>query len=259
MAHKKPRILVTRPEHQADALCGLLDKNGYEAVHFPTLKITAINHDLIKQQIKTLNQYQWLIFISANAINFALNANDGKTGPFQKSAIAAIGKATESAVQSAKLSVALTPKIQFNSEGLLKTPEMTEIKGKSCLIIRGQGGQETLANTLRKRGATVDYMEVYTREIPTDNTLNIAIDLQQETLNAITITSGDALKNLLLMVENRLHDKLITIPLIVISSRIKKIAEELGFKTIVITDKAGDKAIIKAVMMICPSEYQQHS
>jgi len=53
-----------------------------------------------------------------------------------------------------------------NSEALLAMPELAQVNGQRFLIIRGQGGREELANVLRSRGASVDYLDVYKRVMP---------------------------------------------------------------------------------------------
>ena len=242
---KNYNVLVTRPKHQAEALCGLIEQQGWNAIRFPTLGIVAIQRALIKQQLNKIANYQWLIFISVNAVNFALKANNGKIDCFKRVPLAAVGKATKKALQAAGLEVDLLPETQFNTEGLLATEEMKNVYDKSCLIIRGQGGRETLANCLRERGAKVDYMEVYAREIPVYDNVDISEMLQQGTLDAITITSGEALNNLLVMINKSLHAQLLAVPLIVISRRIKVQAEKIGFKRIAVTDNPSDTAIIE--------------
>ncbi len=249
MKNRKYNILVTRPKHQAEELCGLVEQQGWNSIRFPTLEIVAIKNKTIKQQLETIDQYNWLIFISANAVNFAVMANDGKIDNLLGISIAVIGNATGKALKSTGLSATLAPETQFNSEGLLETKQMKQVKDKSCLIVRGKGGQETLANSLRERGATVEYMEVYSRNMPESNSLKIAEMLQHQLLDAITITSGDALKNLLRMLSKKYHEKLFSLPLIVISKRIKKMAETNGFKHIIVTEKPADRAIIKAIKM----------
>jgi len=245
---KKYNVLVTRPKHQAEALCGLIEQQGWRAVRFPTLDIVAIKQSLIRSQFDDIAHYQWLIFISVNAVNFALKANNGKIDCFKQVPLAVVGTATEKALLAAGLAVDLLPKTQFNTEGLLATKEMNHVSGKSCLIVRGKGGRETLAHSLQERGATVDYMEVYTRKIPAGNDSNVALMLQQDRLDVITITSGAALKNLLLMINESLHKQLFAIPLIVISHRIKVQAEAIGFKTIAVTNSPSDAAIIETAV-----------
>ena len=246
---KKYNILVTRPKHQAETLCHLIEKRGWNAIRFPTLQIVGIDSKTIRQQLDALKQYQWLIFISANAVNFALKANNGKIDSFNNCAIAAVGKATKKALLIRGLPVSLIPKTNFNTEGLLATTEMHNVQGKSCLIVRGNGGRETLATCLRERGAKVEYLEVYTRIKPCHNDSTAKELLEQGNLHAITITSSEALLNLLAMFDQALHSKLHAVPLIVISYRIKKLAEQSGFKHIAVTEYPGDTAIIKTVIM----------
>lgn len=243
-------ILVTRPAHQADTLCKLIEQQGWHSVRFPTLDIVAVDNNKIIQQLESLSQWDWLIFISTNAVNFALRANNGKIDAFKACSIAAVGKATKKALKLAGVSVDLLPDRQFNTEGLLATTEMMQVNGKGCLIVRGQGGRETLANSLRERGAKVDYMEVYSRVVPVADATYVMDMLKQGMLHAITITSGDALKNLVTMIGAELHNKLQVVPLIVISHRIKALAEEFGFKSIAVTENPGDRAIIETVGMM---------
>lgn len=247
VSEKKYNVLVTRPERQADALCGMIEQQGWHAVRFPTLEILAIESAQVKQQLKCVAEYQWLIFISVNAVNFALNANSGKIDSFRQVPLVAVGNATKKALQAAGLEVDLLPETQFNTEGLLATEEMKHVRNKACLIVRGQGGRETLANSLRERGAKVDYMEVYKREVPDCNNSQVIKMLRRGELDVITITSGEALTNLLGMIDKSLHALLFAVPLVVISYRIKVQAEKDGFKQIAVTDNPSDTAIIETV------------
>jgi uroporphyrinogen-III synthase len=244
---KPYNVLITRPQHQSNHLCELVEQQGWNAIRFPTLEITALSNDKITQQLKIIDQYHWVIFVSANAVDFSCRAKRGNIECFANSSIVAVGKATEKALLNANLQVALIPKDRFNSEGILATPEMLHVQGKSFLIVRGEGGRETLANELRKRGATVDYLEVYTRQQPVLDSSTVADKLQQGMLDAITITSGDALTNLLAMIDQGLHKQLLNIPLIVVSDRIKALADVLGFIHIAVTKKTGDAAIIETI------------
>lgn len=241
-------ILVTRPKHQAETLCYLIEQQGWGAIRFPTLEIVGVNSQLIKQQLQTINQYQWLIFISVNAVNFALSANNGNVESFVPIAIAAVGKTTEKALKTVGLTVDLVPENQFNTEGLLATNEMNNVNGKSCLIIRGKDGRENLANSLCRRGAKVDYLEVYERKKPDCKDIAVIQLLKMGKIDAITINSGEALSNLLLMIDTEFHENLFFVPIIVISNRLKKLAEQYKFKHIFVAKSPEDSAIIETVL-----------
>ncbi|NOQ34275.1 MAG: uroporphyrinogen-III synthase [Methylococcaceae bacterium] len=248
-------ILVTRPKQQGLSLIKLIEQHGGTAINFPTLEIIPlINNQQIKTKLEYLADYQWHIFISANAVNFALQANNGKIESFKQAKIAAIGKATAKALEEAGLIADLIPEIGFNSEALLAMPPMQSLKNKKFLIIRGEGGRETLAQTLKERGATVDYLEVYKRVQPkADNSAILAL-LAEKKIQAITITSGEALHNLIAMLGNEIQATLFNIPLIVISERIKQIAQDLGFKQVHVSASPADTAIIKTVTTVCNGE-----
>ncbi|WP_305909105.1 uroporphyrinogen-III synthase [Methylomarinum sp. Ch1-1] len=241
------RILVTRPRPQAEGLCRLIERQGGIALNFPTLEIKPLAQtDEIKAKLQALNDYHWLIFISANAVNFALKANNGKIEQFAEPRIAAVGGATAKALKDHDLSVDLLPDQGFNSEALLQTSAMRAIAGQRCLIVRGRGGREMLADTLRQRGASVDYLEVYQRTMPNRDISELLALLQHNRLNAVTITSGEALQNLLAMLGDD-APLLFSLPLVVISDRIEQMARQIGFKRILVTNSPADTAILQTL------------
>jgi uroporphyrinogen-III synthase len=52
----------------------------------------------------------------------------------------------------------------FDSEHLLKEKIYNNVEGQKILIIRGEGGRETLKNALEEKGAIVNYGECYVRK-----------------------------------------------------------------------------------------------
>lgn len=251
---KGKRILITRPQQQAFNLIQLIKQHGGQAIPFPTLEILPIeNTNTVKQQLENLKTYQWLIFVSANAVNFAVAANNGKIDSFKQPKIATVGKATAKALQDIGLTVDLVPETGFNSEALLAMQAFQQVQNQQILIVRGAGGRETLANELKKRGATVEYCEVYQRQIPVIDTLPVVDLLKKQQLNYITITSAEALQNLLLMLEPYKY-LLVNVALIVISERIKQIAQASGFKKIVVSSSPDDAAILNTMLMLTNGE-----
>lgn len=250
---KNAQILVTRPAHQAKNLCQLISQWGGNAILFPTIEIVATGDILNTQSVlANLKKFQWLIFISANAVNFALQANGGKIGNIKATRIAAIGSATASALETANIPVDLLPANGYDSEALLANLEIQQ--GQHCLIVRGQGGREELADTLRKRGVNVDYLETYKRTTPNSDKSPVISVLTRHKLDVITITSGEALENLLSMLGEDYHHLVFAVPLVVISERIRTIAAQRGFKRIAVTKNPSDSAIIDTVITIINEE-----
>ncbi|WP_374088368.1 uroporphyrinogen-III synthase [Methylomicrobium lacus] len=242
-------ILVTRPGHQAGNLCSLIERQHGVAVAFPTLEIVAANdRDRITATLANLHRFQWLVFISANAVNFALLANDGKIDQFRGVRIAAIGQATARALAAAGLKADLLPEHGSDSEALLAMPPMQCVAGQRLLIVRGAGGLETLGQELKQRGAEVDTLDVYQRRVPSADPAPVIDLLRQNRLDLITATSGEALRNLLIMLGEKDRSQALAIPLVVVSERIRQIAKNSGFGRIYVTDSPSDTAILEKII-----------
>jgi len=220
-------------------------------VRFPTLTIAALDDaGTIQNTLAHLDRYQWLVFISANAVTMHSYYSDSvKMVQFKSVQIAAIGKATAQALVLAGLPVDLVPESGYSTEALLAMPQMQQINGQHYLIVRGEGGREELATTLRSRGATVEYLDVYKRIIPGTDSSQVSLLLEQDMLDIITITSGEALQNLLILLEEKHHQRLFEVPLVVVSNRIRQIAADMGFKRIAVTNSPSDAAILETVTM----------
>ena len=245
-------VLVTRPAAQADTLCQLIALHGGKALRFPTLEIQPL--EVGDELIETALQRDWLVFTSTNAVDFALRALSGKMAKLQTLQLAAVGNATASALQQAGLKVACVPATEFSSEGLLAQPAMHQVTGRKITIVRGLGGREKLAQTLRSRGAEVDYLEVYHRSRPEiDNSL-LTQHLHDGSLQVSTITSGEALQNLLAMLDKASVTLLRKVPLVVVSERLEQLALQLGFDYITVSKQPTDAAILETLTTLMSGE-----
>ncbi|MGZ4992745.1 MAG: uroporphyrinogen-III synthase [Methylobacter sp.] len=247
-------VLVTRPEHQAENLSRLIEQRGGIAVRFPTLDIAPRDTDEeIRNTLTNLDSFEWVIFISANAVNFALKANSGKIPGTKFVRFVAVGQSTAEAMKMAGLPVDLVPDNGYNSEALLAMPQLQQVERQEILIVRGEGGREQLATTLRSRGAEVNYLEVYKRIIPHIDSSPIVELLAQRSLDVITVTSAEALQNLNVMLGE--NNKLLSsVPLVVVSDRIRCIAADMGFNRITVTDSPIDTAILETVIKCVTGE-----
>lgn len=152
-------VLLTRPEHQADELASAIDDAGGEAIRFPVIDIEPEESADVLRRLESLPPADITIFISTNAVICGLPYLD-----VEQTSIAAIGPKTKSAIESAGRQVDIFPATGFDSEHLLEEPDLQDVSGKNIRIVRGDGGREILADTLRERGATLDYLEVYRRQ-----------------------------------------------------------------------------------------------
>ncbi len=248
-------VLVTRPVHQAHNLARMIENRGWQAVRFPVLEIAPLPGSTGGfEKLERLQYFDCLIFVSANAVNFALQANNGKIAPFKQCKIASVGKATARALETSGLVVDWVPETGFDSEALLTLPYFHGIEGRAFLIIRGEGGREKLADTLRERGAVVEYWEVYQRIRPQSDVQPVVDLLKRGDLSLITVSSGEALRNLVEMLSSYAKSELMSVPLVVISERMKYLAEDIGFKRIALASGPDDEAIVQKVTTMCNGE-----
>jgi uroporphyrinogen-III synthase len=241
------RVLVTRPQHQADNLCQLVEAEGGIAVRLPTIAIVPHpNQAAIHDKLVQLADSQWLVFISANAVNFAVKAFGGKIAKLP--CIVAVGPATANALQAAGWPVGLMADAPYSTEALLALPNWQQVAGQSFLIVRGEGGREDLANGLRARGAKVSYIEVYQRILPQTDCSAVLGLLAAQQLDVITATSVEALQNLLaILQDNAVQQLLFKIPLVVISERIRNMAVKMGFERVAVTESPSDAALLQTI------------
>ncbi|MGD8811787.1 MAG: uroporphyrinogen-III synthase [Thioalkalispiraceae bacterium] len=236
-------ILVTRPEHQAQALCQLLEQHGAQPLLFPLIDIRPLSQPDRPER----DHYDVVIFVSNNAVLLGIPL----IKPLLTSAkIATVGEGTARVLQQQGYPVDILPEEQFDSEGLLAHPALQNVNGLSVLIVRGEGGRPLLGETLQQRGAQVDYLAAYQRCLPEVDQHNLLFEaLQNNRLDIILISSGEALQNLLSLTGKAQLDKLLDIQLAVTHPRQAEKAKALGFKkTPIISQQPGDQSLIDALI-----------
>ncbi|MEJ2140892.1 MAG: uroporphyrinogen-III synthase [Gammaproteobacteria bacterium] len=236
-------ILITRPEHQAQHLCQLLQDQGATVLAFPLINIEPLEDP----QRPAQSQYDIIIFVSNNAVTLGIPL----IKPLLKNArIATVGKGTARLLEQLEYPADIVPGERFDSEGLLSHPQLQNVTGKSVLIVRGEGGRPLLGDELQKRGANVEYLAAYRRNLPRpgpDNVLQHA--LKELKLDIILISSGEALDNLLALTSETLMDTLLDTQLAVTHPRQAEKAIKLGFtKPAIISDEPGDEAVLQALI-----------
>lgn len=225
-------VLVTRPRKQSAEWLTALQQVGAEPVVFPTLEIETLS--LGPQQrdiILNLDQYQVVIVVSANAATLGLEVLSEYwiQWPVCQQWMA-VGPATGEAMANWGLDV-LVMQQGGTSETLLDLQQLQSLDGQKILILRGQGGRETLAETLTRRGAVVDYLELYHRILPSPDPTELIGYLEQDSSIILTVTSGEGLRNLMTMLANHVT-QLQQCPLVVVSGRLARFARDQGFSQV---------------------------
>ena len=242
-------VLVTRPEHQAEALCQRIERHGGIAIRCPTLVIREPRDWAPALALfDRLAEYDLAIFTSANAVDRAMPRIRERGGFPPWLEIAAIGKATAQALQRQGMTPDLQPEAGFTSEALLALPRLRQVAGQTVIIVRGEGGRELLTETLTERGARVVHAEVYRRERPIMDAAVLLERWARGEIGAVAITSAESLLNLFDMLGIDGQDYLCETPLIVVSARIQQTAADLGCSRLQLARDASDDAILAALL-----------
>jgi len=237
-------ILVTRPALQADVLCGAIEAAGGRVVRFPVMEIhPAVDPLVVQAGLTQLGDYNLAIFVSANAVQYTLEAMANAWPTAVK--IAAIGAATARAVTQHGLRVDIAPERDFTSEALLALPALQAVRDQRILILRGNGGRDTLRDNLRARGAQVDYLEVYRRDSVTTEPAALLNDWQSGAIDAVLISSSESLQKLLAIIGTLGLGLLNATTLVVGNARTKERARALGVTgSILVAHDATDAALL---------------
>lgn len=243
-------LVVTRPAAQAGPFCARLVAAGAKVTRFPVIEIQGPNDPgRLGAVLDALDDFDFAVFVSANAVQRVLPAALAR-GPWPaRLQVAAIGARTARALQEHGRAADIVPESRFDSEALLQEPALQDLSGRKVVIFRGDGGREHLAETLRDRGADVTYAEAYRRAIPDLDPEPLEGPLKAGAIDAITVTSGESLRNLVAILEPRGREVLLRTPLVVGATRVAELAGELGFHgTITTADDPTDAAMFRAVV-----------
>ena len=131
------RVLVTRPAHQADSLCRMIEARGGKALRLPLLSIEPVTSAAVERQLHAARGYDWWIFTSTNAVQQARRLLPADW-PAQ---LAAVGAATAAALESAGRDIT-TPQGAYSSEALLALPQFQQVRGQNILLVTGEGGHD---------------------------------------------------------------------------------------------------------------------
>ncbi len=242
------KCLVTRPGHQTKQWSTMLARSGFSIINFPTIQINASSPTPFLEHLdENIKQFDIALFVSRNAVDYAFEYLSPTKLP-DSLQLGVIGKGTWVALKNQGVESHIIPADSYNSEGLLASQVLQQVEGKRIIIFRGQQGRNLLGDTLRQRGASVEYHEVYRRVLP-DHPTGTFEQLTEPHFPDIAIfTSAEGLSNCFQLVDETMAIKLRSIPWILISERMRETARNLGHNAdIIIAISASDEGILQAI------------
>lgn len=166
------RVIVTRPAAQAARWVQSLAAHGIAAVALPLIDILPpADLSAVEQAWRTLAQQRLVVFVSPNAAEqFFLHRPADAVWP-RELCTASIGPGTTQVL--VRLGVPRPCIVEpaedvqrFDSEALWQRLRDRAWTGAPVLVVRGDGGREWLAETLRGAGARIEFVCAYRRAAP---------------------------------------------------------------------------------------------
>ena len=192
-------VLVTRAREQASALTFKLENLGAKCIEAPVIKIVEPESYVdLDNGIEKIADYQWLIFTSANGVEYFFNRlqNQGKDSRAIKAKVVAIGVATAKALRAQGIIADIVP-VEFVAEGIVDAIKDMIKSGDKVLIPRAKVAREVLPQKLRDLGAVVDVATAYQTVIGDVDKAEIIAKIENHEIDLITFTSSSTVTNLI--------------------------------------------------------------
>ena len=195
------------------------------------------------QRLAQLSRYDLAVFVSPTAVLRAL-AHPAAWPPGVSAY--AVGEGTRAELERRGVR-AMAPQRGTDSESLLELAELQDVNGKRVLIVRGEGGRPLLGETLRARGAEVDYAECYRRALPAADSAPLLSAWDEGRVHAVTVSSAEGLANLFTLLGVRGRDRLLGTPLFVPHARVAEAARRMGARAVLVSGPGDDEVLARLV------------
>jgi uroporphyrinogen III methyltransferase/synthase len=239
-------VLVTRPEHQADALASRLRLLGANVLCQAAIKIgPPADWSPIDAATARLSEFDWLVFSSSNGVHFfmqrllALGLDARRLGGTR---LAAIGPATMAALADFHLASDVCPDV-YRAEAFADELKH-KVRGQRVLLLRASRGREVLAEMLSAAGAVVEQVVVYeSRDVPSPEQ-EVADALAAGKIDYVTVTSSAIARSLVKMFGASLRKP----QLAAISPLTAEVLAELGYSAAIVANSYTSDGLVDAIL-----------
>ena len=216
-------VVVTRAASQAAELTDALESYGAKVFVCPTIEIREPDsYDRLDEALDHLYGYDWLIFTSANGVDFFLKrlAKRGlNAADLDEIKVCAIGQRTAEKLHDAHTHVDVVPS-QSTAEGVFTTLSefaggKEHLRGLNILLPRAAVGRDVLPKALEDAGARVDVVPTYQTVLPENLDRGRFRAMLAGSGDCIAFTSPSTIKNLAKLFDT--HDLGNTLPGVVIA------------------------------------------
>jgi uroporphyrinogen III methyltransferase/synthase len=205
-------VVVTRAASQAGAFIAALESYGASVISCPTIEIAEPeSYERLDEAIDHLYGYDWLIFTSANGVEYFLRRLQTRgvgVEELDELKVCAIGDATADKLRDAHVHVDLIPS-QAKAEGVFAALSefaggTEQLHGLNILIPRAAAGRDYLPKSLEEAGARVDVVTAYRTVLPENLDRGRLSAMLTGSADCIAFMSSSSVKNLAMLFDT--HD-----------------------------------------------------
>ena len=238
-------VLTTRAASQSGELRSKLERLGARVIECPTIEIAPVDDwSSVDAALQQAARYNWLLFTSANAIEYFMKRVQAIGAKCSIPTIA-IGSATARRAREWGIEPEIVPK-DFRAEGLLAAlPE--NLYGTHILFPRAETARDLLPRELRRRGARVDIVVVYRTIRPAPGSVSIAEIVASEKIDCIVFTSPSTIRYLAESGGEPVLKLLSRVPVAVIGPVTRDAVHEFGLETPIMPEQATIDDLVAAI------------
>lgn len=249
-------VVITRAAKQASDFVTELESYGAKVIVCPTIEIAEPeSYERLDEAIDDLYGYDWLIFTSANAIDFFLRrlAQRGvKVEALDDIKVCAIGPPSADKLRDAHVHVDVVP-AHAKAEGVFAALSEfvggnEHLHGLNILLPRAAIGRDYLPKALEDAGARVDVVTTYRTVVPAELDRGRLSAMLAGSADCIAFTSSSTVKNLALLFDAHDLSKILTgVAVACIGEITAATAAEYGLRVDIQPAESTVKSLAKAI------------
>jgi len=248
-----PRILVTRPSHQAGPLIRAMRGVGLDPVLVPAIEIEPGDAAGLAAALGRLETYAWVVVTSVNGAR-AIEAAEPVSSRTATPRWAAVGAASRSALERLGCRPVFEP--TRPSAGAL-AGQLPVGPGDRVLLVRGDLADRDIPEVLRARGVEVDDVIAYrTREAPEASGPLLRAAVEAGPIAAIAFTSGSTVRGLHLLADAAAID-MVPIPAVCLGPETAAAARAVGHPVLAVPVHPDATAFARATADALDPQHQE--
>jgi uroporphyrinogen III methyltransferase / synthase len=201
-------VIATRDVDGNAELAEKVLRQGGLPLEFTVIEMKSLMETMdFQKALKHVGSYDWVVFTSANGVELCFEAL-GKAGKdarvFKKACIAAIGDITARRLKECGIVADFVPDVFTGRELAKQLAKFENLKGRKVLLLRSAIASKELADALKKAGAAVEDVPLYTTQTAKSDPAAIIDAIQNDRADWLTFTSASAVRGLFEQVETGL-------------------------------------------------------